>query len=208
MSQRAGYLRRYALSMTRKQQACVYETSSSNSFDNPSAAYLCSVRNGTKYCPYIFSEEQRQRVGRIYRQYDKSKNETITSAHPIPASGSPLGGLDINVYYTYPGKTPAVPQSIFIRVIEDKCKGHLNINYLVKDFAPESLDLADLQVGPREFTFSDPSSAGANKLKIAFSGVKSGVELRGTSETKLVGKVNGSGYKLEMLGDWVLRREQ
>jgi len=107
----------------------------------------------------------------------------------------------------YPG---AGPTEMVLRLQwdGDKWKGHLNINYSVKDFAPESLDLTDLQVGAREFTFSDPSSAGVNKLKIAFSGVRSGVELRGTSETKLVGKVNGSDYKLEMLGDWVLRREQ
>ena len=107
----------------------------------------------------------------------------------------------------YPG---AGPTEMVLRFQWDgyKWKGHLNINYSVKDFAPESLDLTDLQVGAREFTFSDPSSAGANKLKITFCGVNSGVELRGTSEAKLVGKVNGGDYKLEMLGDWTLRREQ
>jgi hypothetical protein len=86
-------------------------------------------------------------------------------------------------------------------------KGHLNINYSVKDFASESLDLTDLQVGPREFTFSDPSSAGVNKYKITFRGVKAAGELRGQAETKVEGKVDGSDYKLEVLGDWVLRRE-
>ena len=86
-------------------------------------------------------------------------------------------------------------------------KGHLNIIYSVKDFAAESLDLADLQVGPREFTFSDPSSAGINKNTIAFRGVKFGAELRGVAETKVQGKVEGNDYVLEVLGEWVLHRE-
>jgi len=87
-------------------------------------------------------------------------------------------------------------------------KGHLNINYSVKDFASESLDLTDLQVGARKFTFSDPSSAGVNKNTITFRGVKAAGELRGQAETNVEGKVDGSDYKLEMLGDWVLQRDR
>ena len=87
-------------------------------------------------------------------------------------------------------------------------KGHLKINYSTKDFASESLELTDLQVGEREFTFSDPSSAGVNKFKISFRGVKSGAELRGVAETKVEGKVEGRDYRLEVLGDWVLHREK
>jgi len=106
----------------------------------------------------------------------------------------------------YPG---AGPTEMVLRFHWDgeNWKGHLNINYSVKDFAAQSLDLADLQVGPREFTFTDPSSPGVNKYKIAFRGVKSGGELRGAAETNIVGKIDGKDYKLEVLGDWILRRE-
>jgi len=90
----------------------------------------------------------------------------------------------------------------------ERWSGHLNINYSVKDFTSESLDLPDLRVGPHDFTFSDPSSAGVNKFKIAFRGVKVGAELRGEAETRVEGKANDSDYKLEVLGDWVLHREQ
>src|ERR1043166_3830503 len=84
-------------------------------------------------------------------------------------------------------------------------KGHLKINYSVKDFASESLDLTDLRVGDRDFSFSDPSSPGVRNLKISFRGVKSGAELRGAAEATLEGKVDGSDYRVNILGDWVLR---
>ncbi len=56
-------------------------------------------------------------------------------------------------------------------------------------FASESLDLTDLRVGEHDFTFSDLSSVGVNHFKISFSGVKSGLELRGVAETKIEGKL-------------------
>ena len=108
----------------------------------------------------------------------------------------------------YPG---AGPTEMVLELHRDGAtwKGHLKINYSVKDFASESVDLKDLTVGEREFTFSDPSSAGVNKFKIAFRGVKSGAELRGVAETKEEGKVEGHGdFRLEVLGDWVLDREK
>ena len=40
-----------------------------------------------------------------------------------------------------------------------------------------------------------------------FRGVKVGAKLRGRAETTVEGKVDGSDYKLEVLGDWVLHRE-
>ena len=91
--------------------------------------------------------------------------------------------------------------------VGDKWKGHLNINYSDKDFVSESIDLPDLLVGRHDFTFSDPSSAGVNKYKMVFRGVKVGAKLRGRAETTVEGKVDGSDYKLEVLGDWVLHRE-
>ena len=107
----------------------------------------------------------------------------------------------------YPG---AGPTGMVLELHRDGAtwKGHLSINYSVKDFASESLDLTDLRVGDREFSFSDPGSAGVNKFKILFRGVKSGAELSGVAETKVEGKVDGRDYRLEVLGDWVLRREK
>ncbi len=107
----------------------------------------------------------------------------------------------------YPGGGPTEMVLTFHRDGET-WKGHLSINYSVKDFASESLDLTDLTVGERDFSFSDPNSAGVNKFKILFRGVKSGAELRGVAETKVEGKVDGRDYRLEVLGDWVLQREK
>jgi hypothetical protein len=87
-------------------------------------------------------------------------------------------------------------------------KGHVKINYSVKDFAAESFDLTDLRVGERDFSFSDPSSPGVRNLKVSFRGVKSEAELRGSAGATLEGKVNGRDYRVDILGDWVLRREK
>ncbi|MCA1592273.1 MAG: hypothetical protein LC754_06405 [Acidobacteria bacterium] len=51
---------------------------------------------------------------RIYRRYEKSKNETITETRPMPIFGNILGGLDMNVFYTYLGKSSTTPQSVTI----------------------------------------------------------------------------------------------
>jgi hypothetical protein len=129
----------------------------------------------------------------------------------LPA-GERLGPSDLEGTWRgqilfYPG---AGPTDMVLQFHRDGAtwKGHLSINYSVKDFASESLDLTDLTVGEREFTFSDPSSAGVNKFKISFRGVKSGAELRGVAETKVEGKVDGRDYRLDVLGDWVLHREK
>ena len=107
----------------------------------------------------------------------------------------------------YPG---AGPTEMVLQFHRDGTtwKGHLSINYSTKDFASESLDLTDLIVGDRGFTFSDPSSTAVNHFKISFRDVKSGAELRGVAETKVEGKVEGRDYRLQVLGDWVLRREK
>jgi len=107
----------------------------------------------------------------------------------------------------YPG---AGPTEMVLQLHRDAqtWKGHLKINYSVKDFASQSFDLTDLKVGDRDFTFSDPSSPGVRNLKISFRGVKSGVDLRGAAEATLEGKVDGSDYRVNILGDWVLHREK
>ena len=107
----------------------------------------------------------------------------------------------------YPG---AGPTEMVLQLHRDAetWKGHLKINYSVKDFASQSFELTDLRVGDRDFSFSDPSSPGVRRLKVAFRGVKSGDELRGAAEATLEGKVNGNDYRVDILGDWVLHREK
>jgi hypothetical protein len=105
----------------------------------------------------------------------------------------------------YPGAGPTEMVLKFERV-GDTWKGHLNINYSAKDFVSEAIDLPDLLVGRNDFTFSDPASAGVNKFKVMFRGVKVGAKLRGRAETTVEGKVDGRDYKLEVLGDWELHR--
>ena len=135
---------------------------------------------------------------------------------PLPAvklpAGERIGPADLEgtwrgqiLFYPGAGSTEMV---LKFQRDGETWKGHLSINYSTKDFASESFDLTDLRVGERDFSFSDPSSAGVNKFKIQFRGVKSGAELRGVAETKVEGKVDGRDYRLEVLGDWVLRREK
>jgi hypothetical protein len=135
---------------------------------------------------------------------------------PLPSvklpAGEHLGPSDLEgtwrgqiLFYPGAGSTEMVLQ---LRWDGQAWKGHLSINYSTKDFPSESLELTDLVVGEREFTFSDPSSTGVNKFKILFRGVKSGAELRGMAETKVEGKVEGRDYRLDVLGDWVLHREK
>jgi hypothetical protein len=106
----------------------------------------------------------------------------------------------------YPG---AGPTEMVLQLHRDgqTWKGHLKINYSVKDFASESLDLTDLKIADRDFSFSDPSSPGVRNLKVLFRGVKAGVELRGTAQATLEGKVDGKDYRVDISGDWVLHRE-
>jgi hypothetical protein len=118
-----------------------------------------------------------------------------------------LGGTWRGQILFYPGAGPA-EMVLELHRNGETWKGHLRINYSVKDFASESLDLTDLKVGDRDFSFSDPSSPGVRNLKVLFRGVKRGVELRGTAEATLEGKVNGSDYRVDILGDWVLHREK
>ena len=127
-------------------------------------------------------------------------------------TGDPLGPSGLEGTWRgqilfYPG---AGSTEMILKLWRDRetWKGHLQIAYSVKDFASESFELTDLKVSDRDFTFSDPSSPGANKFKISFRGVKSGAELRGVAETKQEGKIDGGrDFRLEILGDWTLQRE-
>lgn len=102
----------------------------------------------------------------------------------------------------YPGVGP-VKMMLQFRSDGGHWKGHLNIDYPVKDFAAESIDLDDLQVGKQEFTFSDPKSAGVDNWRVAFRGAYKGEELYGTAEAK---SQNESPPTI-VLGDWKLHKQ-
>ncbi len=114
------------------------------------------------------------------------------------------GGWSGNLSF-YPGVGP-VRMTLELRRDGTAMKGHLEIVYPVKDFANESLDLADLQIGPREITFSDPSSAGVAKLAVKFRGIlTNGGEIRGTAEAR---RLDPALPPVIVLGVWKLRRER
>jgi len=82
--------------------------------------------------------------------------------------------------------------------------GHLELKYASKDFADESFDLVDLDMGDRELSFTDPKSVGVNNLKVQFRGVNSRQnELRGTAETRL----ERPDLPVRLLGSWKLHKE-
>jgi hypothetical protein len=140
-------------------------------------------------------------------------NGAFADIHPAPVpvpsfrpgdalSSANLGGSWSGELIFYPGvgKTEMVLQ---LQKDGNSWKGHLNINYPVKDFASESFDLSDLRVGEREFTFSDPKSAGVDNGRIEFRGALTGAELRGTAETKIPQKDSPA---IIILGDWTLHK--
>jgi hypothetical protein len=100
-----------------------------------------------------------------------------------------------------PGEGPV--QMVLRLSLDDRAwKGHLDITYPGKDFAPEAIELGDLRVGEREFSFSDPHSAGVNNARVEFRGALEGARVKGTAEAKVTTK---SGTTVEVLGDWSLR---
>ena len=129
---------------------------------------------------------------RIYRRYDKAKSETVTSAYPIPASGYPLGGLYINVYYTYPGKTPAVPQLLIIRVIAPDSEFECEDN---RELAVKA-DGGVYQLGKMEYR-KIPESGFGGFTGILSLPVSAEVFTRIASAKKVHIKLGSSDYDLE-----------
>jgi hypothetical protein len=140
-------------------------------------------------------------------------NGSYADVHPTPApvpafapgemlSPTNLTGMWSGELLFYPGVGKV---EMMLQVLRDgnEWKGHLNINYPVKDFAAESLDLGDLKVGQREFTFSDPKSAGVGNGRVEFRGELTGVELKGTASTKIQQK---DSPPIIIWGEWSLRK--
>lgn len=118
-----------------------------------------------------------------------------------PISEGNLAGTWSGEFLFYPG-VGAVEMVLRVQRDGNSWKGHLNINYPVKDFAAESLELSDLHVSEREFTFSDPKSAGVDNGRIEFRGALTAGDLKGTAEAKL----SDESGPILVLGDWNLRK--
>lgn len=142
------------------------------------------------------------------------KNGGYVDVHPVsppvptfapdgPLSSANLAGTWSGQLLFYPG-TGAVEMILSLRREGHSWKGHLNINYPVKELAAESFDLTDLQVDERELTFSAPHSAGVNNLRVVFRGGRTGADLHGTAQ---------AGFKpfdapsITVLGTWTLHRQ-
>lgn len=119
-----------------------------------------------------------------------------------PLSRKNLAGTWHGEMLFYPGVGP-VQMALRLSLDDGTWKGHLNITYPGKDFAPEAMELGDLRVGEREFSFSDPHSAGVNNVRVEFRGALDGAKVKGTAEAKVATK---SGTTVEVLGDWSLRK--
>jgi hypothetical protein len=81
---------------------------------------------------------------------------------------------------------PTGPADMTLRLHNDGSawKGHLELKFHYEDFPDESIDVTDLHVGDREFSFRDPESMGEFKLDVHFKGVRvAAEELRGTADT-------------------------
>jgi hypothetical protein len=66
-------------------------------------------------------KEEKKYSIEIYRRYDKGKDETVTETGIVPISESSegpvfMGALDMNVFYTYRGTSPVLPQSVTIKI--------------------------------------------------------------------------------------------
>jgi hypothetical protein len=69
---------------------------------------------------------------RIYRRFDKSKNETITETRRMRIFGSILGGLGMNASYISQGKTASRPQSVNITFISSNPEHEFRRDLMMK----------------------------------------------------------------------------
>lgn len=138
------------------------------------------------------------------------RNDLAAVAEPVPAlpAGEPLRAEDLagvwrGKLYFYPF-LGTVEMTLDLERVDGTWRGRLGIVYQDKDLKPESLDVADLRVGPGQLEFSDPSSAGVGKRQVRFTGVRQGAQLVGTAATISPRK---DEPPLTVLGHWLLQRE-
>jgi hypothetical protein len=133
----------------------------------------------------------------------------VAEPAPVLPAGEPLlaedlAGLWRGKLYFYPF-LGTVDMTLRLEKVDSGWRGRLNIEYQKdKDMKPESLDLADLSIGPRQLVFSDSSSAGVRNRLVSFAGVRQGAELIGTATT--ISPRKGEP-PLTVLGHWILQRD-
>ncbi|HXO40340.1 MAG TPA: SGNH/GDSL hydrolase family protein [Thermoanaerobaculia bacterium] len=125
---------------------------------------------------------------------------------PVLPAGEPLlaedlAGLWRGKLYFYPF-LGTVDMTLRLEKTDHGWRGRLNLEYQDKDMKPESLDLADLNIGPRQLVFSDSSSAGIRNRLVKFVGVRHGAKLIGTATT--ISPREGEP-PLTVLGHWILQ---
>jgi hypothetical protein len=139
---------------------------------------------------------------------DRNYAAAGTEPAPVLPAGEPLlaedlAGLWRGKLYFYPF-LGTVDMTLRLEKVDRGWRGRLNLEYQDKDLKPESLDLADLNIGPRQLVFSDPSSAGVRNRLVSFAGVRQGAELIGTATT--ISPRNGEP-PLTVLGHWILQHD-
>ena len=132
----------------------------------------------------------------------------VAEPAPVLPAGEPLlaedlAGLWRGKLYFYPF-LGTVDMTLHLERVDGGWRGRLDVEYQDKDMKPESLDLGDLNIGPRQLGFSDSSSAGIRNRLVKFVGVRHGTELIGTATT--ISPRNGEP-PLTVLGHWILRRD-
>lgn len=146
-------------------------------------------------------------------KHGADRDDLAAVAEPVPVlpAGEPLRAEDLagtwrGKLYFYPF-VGTVDMTLELRRVDGAWRGRLGIVYAPdKDLESESLDLADLNVGPGQLGFSDPASAGAGKRRVSFTGVRHGAELIGTAAT-ISPRKDEPDLLLTVLGHWLLRRD-
>lgn len=125
---------------------------------------------------------------------------------PLP-SGSPLveatlaGSWQGDLLFYPPPFLPA-EMGLELRLEGGIWTGRLDLKFHSRDQKDQSLDLADLRVGHRELTFSDPKAP--QNLYIRFRGVSEQAgELRGIAEAT----VDNPNSSIRLLGTWRVRKK-
>jgi hypothetical protein len=141
------------------------------------------------------------------RGYPKVAPVKLPGVSPVP-EGERLSDLNLSGRWQgtlrfYPGM-PVVEMSLELRADPAAWKGRLDIKYGSQHFQDESLDVADLVVGERTITFSQPQSVGVDKLRVDYRGAMTRPgELRGTASAV---RETPDMSPVRVLGTWTLTR--
>jgi hypothetical protein len=99
-----------------------------------------------------------------------------------PLSAAGLEGTWTGTVLFFP--TGPVEMTLLLHLDGAAWKGQLQLKYHYPDIPDESIDLTDLQVGAREFSFHDPKSMGNFKVDVLFQGIEAADdEMRGTADS-------------------------